>query len=144
MSADLILTRLDKLRRTGEGRWIACCPAHSDTSPSLSVRELPDGRVLLHCFGGCDVHQVVAALGLDLADLYPSAVDDRHRTPRERNPFSAGDALRLIDYETTTAVTLIVVAAHDELSAEQRTALFSAAASITAARRACGLREVKS
>lgn len=75
---DTLLARLDRVRQTGADRWIARCPAHDDRSPSLSVRALPDGRVLLHDFAGCDVGDVLAALGLSLADLYPAgALADR-------------------------------------------------------------------
>lgn len=66
MSADTLLSRLDKVKQTGQGRWLACCPAHDDKNPSLSVRELDDGRMLLHCFTGCDVHSVLNALSLTL------------------------------------------------------------------------------
>ena len=47
-------------RRSGRG-WIACCPAHRDRTPSLSIRE-SDGRVLIFCFGGCSQREVIAAL----------------------------------------------------------------------------------
>uniref|UniRef100_A0A7C2EJ04 Zinc finger CHC2-type domain-containing protein n=1 Tax=Ammonifex degensii TaxID=42838 RepID=A0A7C2EJ04_9THEO len=70
----LVLSRLKGVRRTSRG-WIALCPAHSDRSPSLSVREARDGRVLLYCFAGCPTEAVCAALGLSLADLFP----DRRR-----------------------------------------------------------------
>ena len=39
MSANALLARLDRVRRVGDGRWIACCPAHHDRSrrsPSAS------------------------------------------------------------------------------------------------------------
>ena len=39
MTAATILDRLDGVRPTGDGRWIARCPAHDDRSPSLSIRE---------------------------------------------------------------------------------------------------------
>lgn len=45
--AQNLIDRLQKVRRTGQGRWIACCPAHNDKSPSLAVRELADERVLI-------------------------------------------------------------------------------------------------
>jgi hypothetical protein len=38
----------------------------------LSVREGDDGRVLIHCHAGCPVDEVVAALGLELHDLFPT------------------------------------------------------------------------
>ena len=41
------------------------CPAHSDSYPSLSVTEGDDGRVLIHCFGGCETDDILAELGLD-------------------------------------------------------------------------------
>ena len=47
-----LLDRLEAVRETGSSRWIARCPAHDDSSPSLAVRELDDGRILLHDFGG--------------------------------------------------------------------------------------------
>jgi hypothetical protein len=39
---------------------MACCPAHDDRNPSLSVRRAPDGRVLVHCFAGCSLDAVLA------------------------------------------------------------------------------------
>jgi 5S rRNA maturation endonuclease (ribonuclease M5) len=54
------------------------CPAHDDGKPSLSVRE-GDGRALVHCQSGCDTTEVVAALGLKMADLF----DEPLARPRE-------------------------------------------------------------
>lgn len=76
--ADRLLNRLDKVRPTGSDRWYACCPAHEDRTPSLSIREAADGRVLLHCFSGCQNRDVVAAIGLTLRDLFPESA---RRTP---------------------------------------------------------------
>ena len=50
-----ILDRLEGVRRCGEG-YMARCPNHDDHTPSLSIREGRDGRILLHCFGGCDTN----------------------------------------------------------------------------------------
>lgn len=49
------LARLDGVRETARGSWVARCPAHEDRKPSLAIRELNDGTVLVHCFAGCDV-----------------------------------------------------------------------------------------
>lgn len=68
---DDLLTRLDGIRRTGPGRWIARCPAHEDRTPSLSIKLADDGRVLVHDFGGCSVEDVLAAVGLAVKDLFP-------------------------------------------------------------------------
>lgn len=66
MSADALLSRLDKVKRTGPDKWVARCPAHDDRGPSLAVRELEDGRVLVHCFAGCGADEVVGAVGLEM------------------------------------------------------------------------------
>ena len=41
----------------------------------LSVTEASDGRVLLHCFAGCDTIDVLQAIGLDWKDLFPGGMD---------------------------------------------------------------------
>lgn len=113
MSAEILLSRLDKVRQTGIGRWIALCPAHADKSPSLSVRELDDGRVLVHCFSGCEVHAVLDAVGLTYADLYP-ANPIGHHVKREKLPFPAVDILRAISFE----MIVVSIAATSMLSGE--------------------------
>lgn len=55
------------------------CPAHEDADPSLSVGVGEDGRVLLRCFTGCTPEAIVAAIGLQMADLFEPA--ERRDTP---------------------------------------------------------------
>jgi hypothetical protein len=58
------LERLEGVRRAGEGRWTALCPAHEDNSPSLVVearRERPD-EPHFHCYAGCTWRAVMEAL----------------------------------------------------------------------------------
>ena len=89
MSVDLFLARLDRVRRVGAGRWMARCPAHEDRSPSLSVRELDGGRMLVHDFAGCSVEEIVAAVGLSLSDLFPPRPIEYGKP--ERRPFLPAD-----------------------------------------------------
>ena len=58
-------------RRIGQGKWQGRCPAHADRSPSLSVAEGQDGRVLVHCFAGCALTQILAALRLTPSRFIP-------------------------------------------------------------------------
>lgn len=97
-----ILHRVEKLKKTGDDRWIACCPAHNDTSPSLAIRCLGDDRILLHCFAGCSTSEVLAALGLTFEDLFPKGAL-RQTLERVRRPFNAIDILRCIAYEAQIA-----------------------------------------
>jgi hypothetical protein len=80
---DELLDRLEGVRRNGEGRWMARCPAHGDRSASLSVREGDGGRILLHCFSGCSFSEVVGALGLQPQQLFPPR-DEPYRGPSRR------------------------------------------------------------
>ncbi|HUE91485.1 virulence-associated protein E [Pseudomonas sp.] len=66
-----VLSRLDKVKANGSGKWKASCPAHSDKTPSLSIKEVGDGTVLLKCWAGCSAADITAAIGLELRDLFP-------------------------------------------------------------------------
>lgn len=77
-----ILTRLEKVKENGPGRWLACCPAHDDRSPSLAIRETQDGTVLMKCFAGCPTVDVLAAVGLSMADLFPQSDNDAYRASK--------------------------------------------------------------
>ena len=94
MSAlDTFLSRLQSVKPSGRGKWKACCPAHDDRDPSLSIGQAKDGRILFHCFAGCTPDDITAAIGMELWDLAPEAVkhyrsmmDHVHaRTPREQH-----------------------------------------------------------
>lgn len=105
MSAHALIARLDRVKQTGPGRWIAPCPAHKDRNPSLSVRELEDGRTLVHCFAGCEVQAVVESIGLTVVDLFPPRPASDHRTEPRRG-FSPMDVLHCLAHESR--VVLIV------------------------------------
>jgi hypothetical protein len=67
---ETIIGQLEKVRKSGKG-YIACCPAHNDRRPSLSISEGDDGRILLYCFAGCTVQNICKALGIEVKDLFP-------------------------------------------------------------------------
>lgn len=99
---ELLLSRLQKVKGRN-GSWTACCPAHNDKGPSLAIREADDGRILLHCFAGCETLMVVQALGMDMTDLFPP--DDKRREypvegkPRMKPAFYASDLMRILAFE---------------------------------------------
>ena len=79
------LARLDRVRELGAGRWQACCPSHSDGTPSLSIKEVSTGMILIHCHAGCSAEQIVSAVGLNIADLFPSRSSEYEGyTPKHR------------------------------------------------------------
>lgn len=77
-----VLKRLDKVKQTAADKWKACCPAHDDRSPSLAIKELADGRVLIHCWAGCETRSVLAAIDLELRDLFPGDKQPRRGPSR--------------------------------------------------------------
>lgn len=97
------LSALDKVKQTGHMKWIACCPAHDDKTPSLAIREADDGRILIHCFGGCPLQEIVAAVGMDISDLFPRNNGTEHEWRRlaERRPFHPFAVLSTLSHEAT-------------------------------------------
>lgn len=97
MKVDLFLSRLDKVRKTSRESWIACCPHHDDKSPSMTIRELDDGRVLVHCFAGCSVEDILGSVGLTFDALFPEKLVENARPLRR--PFPAADVLEALASE---------------------------------------------
>lgn len=77
MSIQNILARLDKVRSTGQDKYRACCPSHQSQGQTLALRELDDGRVLLHCFAGCSPVEVMESIGMSISDLFEEPLQDR-------------------------------------------------------------------
>lgn len=126
-----ILEHLQGVRKTGPDKHIARCPAHADKRPSLTIRELSDGRVLLHCFAGCDTEDVLAAVGLTFSDIMPERLGD---FPRVRPAFTAADALRALSREAgVIAVSAGAMAEGECLSPEDQSRVCLAAGRIAAA-----------
>lgn len=73
------------------GRWsggqgTACCPAHNDKNPSLSLADGSDGRLLLYCHAGCAYDDVRAALrgrGLSAGSPSRAVCDPVHKANRQ-------------------------------------------------------------
>lgn len=67
---DLVLQQLEQfsVRRMGRG-WRSTC-AHCGRRGTLTIAEGVDGAVLINCFAKCEPEQLVAALGLTMADLF--------------------------------------------------------------------------
>lgn len=76
-----LLARLDKVKQTRSDAWQACCPAHDDRSPSLNIRMAEDGKMLVRCWAGCSAADIMAAVGLELSDLFPRRERDTWSRP---------------------------------------------------------------
>lgn len=82
---DLVLGKLDGVRPQPGGRYMARCPAHDDSTASLSVGRGTEQPVVLHCYAECDTEDILAKIGLTTADISRPAEDrqpDGEWTPR--------------------------------------------------------------
>ncbi len=64
-----LVSRLDGVKKAGKG-YTARCPAHGDKTASLSISPGEHGT-LVKCFAGCETADVLAAVGMTFADLFP-------------------------------------------------------------------------
>ena len=99
MSIQALISRLDGVKETGYGKYVARCPAHPDKSPSLSIRDCDDGRVLVHCHAQCPVEDVLDAVGLGFIDLMPERVGTEHSYKPLKSRFDARQVLEGISHE---------------------------------------------
>ena len=75
-TAEVLLGRLANVKKSGNG-WMASCPAHGGHD-CLTVNE-KDGKVLVHCFAGCDTREVVEAVDLRLSDLFADSLNPQKK-----------------------------------------------------------------
>ena len=129
--AERVTVLLDGVRPTGQGRWMAKCPAHDDKSPSLSIRETSDGALLVHCFSGCNTSDVMAALGLSLSDLFDNPPWERGPNRRQERGLAASEKLKMI---ASDSWVVLIAAEHisrgDQLCDDDRNSLYAAVARI--------------
>jgi hypothetical protein len=133
MTAAALLDRLDGVKQTGPDRWIAKCPSHKDRSPSLSIREIDDGRVLLKCFAGCGAIDILDSVTLGWAALFPEGGHQPARPSQLAIP--ARDLLAILDHELTVAVLILhEIVSTRKVGAGHVDRLIQAAARISKAR----------
>jgi hypothetical protein len=132
MSVDHLLGMLKNVKKTRPGHWIASCPTRNDKHPSMSIRELDDGRILVHDFGGDSTQDILQAVGLTFADLFPEKEMACGRPIRPT--FPASDILCCIGFEAlVTAVSASTMAKGIQLTDFEKQRLMIAAGRINAA-----------
>ncbi len=137
---DQLVTRLEGVQTRSGGQYLAKCPAHQDRSPSLSIKEADDGRTLVHCFGGCSVHDVLAAVGLEPKDLFPPRENDGKPLPaRER--FNPRAVLATLEHEARVVLLAASeIAEGKTLSSDDADRIAQAQARISEAMDQAGIR----
>ncbi len=110
MSINVILDKLQKVKSHGNGSFMACCPAHDDRSPSLSIKDNGDGRIMFKCFAGCETLDILQSIGLDWDDVMPPKQEKIVHTVKPKAfQIYATDAIQIIRIESQ----IILMAAMD-------------------------------
>lgn len=65
-----VLGRFAQVTEDTDGGYLALCPAHADSRPSLRIWRGEDDKVRLNCRVGCLTERVKEAVGLSWADLF--------------------------------------------------------------------------
>lgn len=123
---DLVL-KLKSLQYNSKGGWAACCPAHDDRRPSLSVDYGENGQLLLFCHAGCTIESIVSALGMTLADLAPYQPPARRNNGHQRrsgqkksNSKALGKIVATYDYKKEDGAVEFQVVRYDPKDFRQR------------------------
>jgi hypothetical protein len=74
------------VKKSGSG-YVGCCPAHDDSSPSLSLCEGDEGKLLVKCFTGCPAENICGSLGIAIADLFPERIAGCAARKRTEYPY---------------------------------------------------------
>ncbi len=61
LDLEIIAELLPKAKRYGSG-YMACCPVHDDSTPSLSLNVGSNGKLLAKCFAGCSFAEIMKGL----------------------------------------------------------------------------------
>lgn len=95
------LSQLEDVTAEADG-YLAICPAHSDTKPSLRVAYNPGRKTIMaHCRAGCETAEVLTAMDLTMSALFnveAGDVDDLRLTGAEEAPVSIGHRAALAAY----------------------------------------------
>jgi hypothetical protein len=97
MNINNFLSYFEKSYRSGKDEYQCLCPAHNDKTASLSIKNLPDERILIHCFAGCAANDILGAVGLTFDDIVPKRLGDFKPVSKPFNPYAV---LKAISNET--------------------------------------------
>lgn len=97
MNINDFLGYFERSYRSGKDEYQCLCPAHNDKTASLSIKNLPDERILIHCFAGCAANDILGAVGLTFDDIVPKRLGDFKPVSKPFNPYAV---LKAISNET--------------------------------------------
>jgi len=89
MEINEILSKFQRVYKSGADQWQCLCPVHDDKSPSVGIKYTKDGRILIHCFSGCPTNEILDAVGISFDDLFPNKLENEYKPiKRAFNPYA--------------------------------------------------------
>jgi len=101
-----VLARFAEVSEEADGGYLALCPAHGDSRPSLRIWRGGDLKVRLTCRAGCESGDVVHAAGLEWRDMFNAGGPGSTISKEPRSQANAGLISRLAVYIDATSATL--------------------------------------
>ena len=89
-----LLNNFDNVKESGSGQYSCRCPAHTDKSNSLGIKQGDGDRILLNCFAGCDTKHILDAAGLTWKDILPDSELTQKIKTSGFNPYSVLKMIR--------------------------------------------------
>lgn len=111
MDYQAIVARFDAVTEQPDGGYLARCPAHGDTRPSLRIWRGENGTVRMTCRAGCDTEHVVTSVGLQWSDLF-NVTGEGPTVPSEKP--------RVVGVEHTAKLAVYVDATAAQLQSGER------------------------
>ena len=103
MKLTQILEKLEAVSNTGPGSFLAVCPSHDDTNPSLVVSVSDAGKALIHCRSGCSLGEVLNSIGMEQSDLFDIEIDaDQAVASASNAPVAPAEQALLMQYLVAT------------------------------------------
>ncbi|MFF4430482.1 phage/plasmid primase, P4 family [Streptomyces sp. NPDC001513] len=103
--ADL-LARFTDVSEEADGGYLALCPAHGDSRPSLRVWRGDDNKVRITCRAGCETEEVIKSVGLTWGHLF-NATGEGLTVPKEKPVLvGIGHTAALAAYVDATSLAL--------------------------------------
>jgi len=90
-----VLCQLKNVKQNRKNCYMASCPCHNDSKPSLSIKEI-DGKILLHCFAGCEYKDLVKALSLPCSNNKESFNALEYMSEKKNIPISYLESLDIV------------------------------------------------
>ena len=89
MEINEIISKFERVYKSGSDQWQCLCPVHDDKSPSVGIKYTKDGRILIHCFSGCPTNEILDAVGIRFDDLFPDKLENEYKPiKRAFNPYA--------------------------------------------------------